>query len=232
MRLWPQAAAVAGLLLALATAFSTFLGPLAGMLGALAKLAVVALISAGCGRVLLSRLPLSDVSDSQKTLIGVTLGLGILCLLTLALAAAHLLSAVSVAGLLAALWLVGFSELRAVVVSLGANRNLLVDRPWVTAGILAALLLALVPAAAPPHQYDALVYHLPLASAYARTGSLAAPAHLLFSYFPQNAEMLFTLSLLMRSDLLAQMFMWLCLALSVWWLFELGRREAPLSAAA
>ncbi len=225
-----RAAAAAGLVLALYTGWSTFLGPCVDALGAIAKLAVVALLATGCGRVLLGRLSLSDVSDSQKTLIGATLGLGLLSLGVFALAALRSLGPWSLAALLAALWLVGFTELRAVLTSLGGNRNLLTDRPWFSAGVFAALLLALIPAAAPPHHYDALVYHLPLAASYAKAGSLQPPPRLLFSFFPQNAEMLFTLALTMRSDLLAQMFMWLCLALSVWWVFEIGKREAPLSA--
>ncbi|MBI3551283.1 MAG: phospholipid carrier-dependent glycosyltransferase [Elusimicrobia bacterium] len=230
MRGGALAAAAAGLLLALASFYSTALGPCAEALGALAKLAVVALIATGCGRAALGSLRLSDVSDSQKTLIGATVGLGLLSLCTFGLAALHVLSVWSLAVMLAGLWLAGFSELRAVVVSLGANRNLLVERPWAAAGVLSALALALIPAGAPPHHYDALVYHLPLAQAYARAGSLAANPRLLYSHFPQNGEMLFTLALLMKSDLLAQMFMWLCLVLSVWWLLELGKREAPLSA--
>jgi hypothetical protein len=229
MSRWPAAAAAAGLGLALFTAYGTFLGPCAAGLSALAKLLVVGLIAAGCGRAGLGLLGLSDISDSQKTLIGATLGLGLLSTATLALAASHFLNVWSLAGLLAVLWLLGFTELRAVIVSFAANRNLLVERPWTTAAVLTGLALAYAPTWAPPHQYDALVYHLSLAQGYVRAASLVAPQRLMYAYFPQNGEMLFTLALLMKSDLLAQMFMWLCLALSVWWLFELGRREAPLS---
>lgn len=229
MNRWPTAAAAAGLGLALFTAYGTFFGPCADGLSGLAKLLVVGLIAAGCGRAGLGLLGLSDISDSQRTLIGATLGLGLLSTATMALAALHILNVWSLAGLLAVLWLLGFTELRAVVVSFAANRNLLVERPWTTAAVLAGLVLAYIPTWAPPHQYDALVYHLSLAQGYVRAGSLAAPARLMYAYFPQNGEMLYTLALLMKSDLLAQMFMWLALALSVWWLFELGRREAPLS---
>jgi hypothetical protein len=42
--------------------------------------------------------------------------------------------------------------------------------------------------------------------------------------------MLFCLALLFKSDILAQMLMWLCWVLSAWWIFEMGRREAPLAA--
>jgi len=62
-------------------------------------------------------------------------------------------------------------------------------------------------------------------------GGLVTPDYLPFAHFPQNAEMLFSFALLLGSDVLAQLFSWLAMALSVWWLFEMGRREAPLSAA-
>lgn len=223
------AAAAAGLALALYTGWETFLWPCLDGITALVKLAVVFLIATGCGRVGLRRLGLSDISDSQKTLLGATLGLGMLSLAVFGLAAAGALNEWSLAGLLAVLWLVGVTETRAILESLTANRNILVERPWAAAAIALGLLLALAPTWAPPHQYDSLVYHLALAQDYVRAHALSAPPRLMYAYFPQNGEMLFTLALLMRSDLLAQMLMWLCLALSAWWLFELGKREAPLS---
>jgi hypothetical protein len=35
----------------------------------------------------------------------------------------------------------------------------------------------------------------------------------------------------MGSDILPQMFSWLAMALSVWWVFEMGKREMPTTAA-
>lgn len=197
---------------------------------AVLQLTVTVLIATGCGRVLLRVLGFSDISDSQKTLIGCTMGLGLLAFGTLGLAGLRGLSGISMALLLAAMWLVGFTEMRAVVVSLTSNRNLLGDRPVPTAFVFAFVLLVFACCWIPPHQYDSLVYHLPLAKEYVRRHGLGRVEPLIYMHFPQNGEMLFTLALLMRSDLLAQMFMWLSFVLSIWWVFELGKREAPLSA--
>ncbi len=190
----------------------------------------MALLATGAGRVLLRWLGVGDVSESQKTLIGATLGLGVLSLLGFALCAARVLYVPALMTALAALWIVGATELRQVIVSLGANRNLLRERPLATAATLALLLLSLWMTFIPPHQYDALVYHLPLPEAYIRAHRFVTVPSLVYSHFPQNGEMLYTVALLLRNDLLAQMFMWLAGALSVWWIFELGKREAPLSA--
>ena len=189
-----------------------------------------ALTAAGVGRVLIGLLNLSDVSDSQKTLLGATLGLGGLSLLTFALAAAGMLNATVLTVAVALLWLVSYAELRAVFASFDAPWSLLRERPAPVLAVAGALLAVLWTCLVPPHQYDTLVYHLPLPAAYLRQGSLAPVPHLLFSHFPQNAEMLFTLALALKSELLAQMFSWLALALTVGWVFEMGRRSAPLPA--
>jgi len=135
-----------------------------------------------------------------------------------------------VSGLLALCWVVGFTEMRDVVSSMVGNLGLLRDRPVLAGGtglILAGLFwLAWVP----PHFYDALVYHLPLAAAYAREGRVFPVEHLLFTHFPQNGEMLYTLALLLGSETLAQLFTWLGTFLSVWWLFEMGKRQLPITA--
>lgn len=230
MTFWPAWVAGMSLLFGLYTAASYFLPAFQWGLLATLQLALVMLIATGTGRVLLRALGLSDVSDSQKTLIGCTLGLGILSLAIFFLAALHILQGWTVSLMLAALWLVGFTELRPIILSLGANRNLLAERPLAAGAILLFLGLVFWMAWVPPHQYDSLVYHLALPRAYLREGGLVALDHLMYSHFPQNGEMLFALALLMKSDLLAQMFMWLATALSVWWIFEAGKREAPLSA--
>lgn len=227
---WPEVAALATLVFALYTFASYFWTSWRSPLMALLQLGVTALIATGCGRVLLRVLGFTDISDSQKTLIGCTMGLALLSYGTLGLAALKGLSGLSMACLLAALWLVGFTEMRAVIVSLTSNRNLLGDRPLASGTIFFFMALVFWLTWVPPHQYDALVYHLPLAHAYVQAHGLTRVEPLIYTHFPQNGEMLFTLALLMRSDLLAQMFMWLSFVLSVWWVFEMGKREAPLSA--
>lgn len=226
----PALLAVATFLYALFL-FGGYFGPAyrSGLVS-LVQLALVLLLSTGAGRVMLRWLGVADVSESQRTLVGATLGLGALSLCAFALCAAHILYLWTALGALAVLWVAGATELRDVVVSLGANRNLVRERPISAAAVAALLAACLWVTFVPPHQYDSLVYHLPLAAAYIRAHGFTTVPTLVYTHFPQNGEMLYTLALLMKSDLLAQMFMWLAGALSIWWVFELGRREAPLSA--
>ncbi|UPT73853.1 MAG: phospholipid carrier-dependent glycosyltransferase [Elusimicrobiota bacterium] len=193
-------------------------------------LSLTVLLATGSGRALAGRLGLSDMSESQKTLAGATLGLGMLALGGMALGAVGLYKPWAASALLAALWLAGYGELKPALESLAPDRSLLRERPLAAAAVALPLLAALWMCLVPPHQYDSLVYHLALPQAYIREGRLFAPPGIVYAHFPQNGEMLFTLALLLGSDLLAQMYMWLSTVLSVWWVFALGRREAPMSA--
>lgn len=188
------------------------------------------LLATGSGRALAGRLGLGDMSESQKTLAGATLGLGLLSLGGFALGALGLYKPWAASVLLGALWLAGYSELKPALESLAPDRSLIRERPLASAAIALPLLAALWMCLVPPHQYDSLVYHLALPQAYIREGRLFAPPGIVYAHFPQNGEMLFTLALLLGSDLLAQMYMWLASVLAIWWIFALGRREAPMSA--
>ncbi|MBI5246413.1 MAG: phospholipid carrier-dependent glycosyltransferase [Elusimicrobia bacterium] len=193
-------------------------------------LVLTILLSTGSGRALVGRLGLSDMSESQKTLAGMTLGLGMLSLGGFFLGAAGLYKPWAASALLAGLWISGYSQLVPALESLAPDQSLLRERPLAAAAVALPLIAALWMCLVPPHQYDSLVYHLALPQAYVREGRLFAPPGIVYTHFPQNGEMLFTLALLLGSDLLAQMYMWLSTALSIWWVFALGRREAPMSA--
>lgn len=208
--------------------FQAFHAALVPGLVATALLALVFFTAAGCGRLLLRRFEMRGLSESERTLVGATLGLGLLTQALFLLGAIGLLKSWAVIALLGAFWVLGFTELSDLWTSLGANRSLLRDRPLMTAVLLAVLALLFWLAWVPPHLYDSLVYHLPLAAEYAREGRLVVRPDLIFSNFPQNGEMLFTLALLLGSDILAQLFSWLGAFLAIWWLFEMGKREAPI----
>ncbi len=195
-------------------------------------LVLTILLATGSGRALAGKLGLSDMSESQKTLAGATLGLGLLSLGGLLLGALGLFKPWAASALLAALWVIGYGELKPALESLAPDQNLLRDRPLAAAAVALPLLAALWMCIVPPHQYDSLVYHLALPQEYVRAGRLFAPPGIVYAHFPQNGEMLFTLALLLGSDILAQMYMWLSTVLAIWWVFSLGRREAPMSAVA
>ncbi|MBI5595558.1 MAG: phospholipid carrier-dependent glycosyltransferase [Elusimicrobia bacterium] len=206
-------------------AFSLALAP--GLV-ATALLVLVSFTVAGCGRLLLRRFEVRGLSESERTLVGATLGLGLLTQGLFMLGAVGLLRGWAVIALLGAFWVVGFTELADLWTSLGANRNILRERPLMTAALLALFAALYWLSWVPPHQYDSLVYHLPLAAGYARDGGLWNRPDLVFSNFPQNGEMLFTLAALLGSDTLSQLFGWLAAFLAAWWLFEMGKREAPI----
>jgi len=200
--------------------------------GALAAALLIFLLLTitGCGRILLRSFRVRGLTEPEKTIVGATLGLGLLSQGLFLLGVAGWLKTWAVSLLLGAFWVIGFTEMRDLGASLSANRDLLKDRPVLAGGVLAVLAGLWWLCFVPPHQYDALVYHLPLAADYARSGQITARPDLLFSHFPQNGEMLYALSLLLGSDLLTQMMTWLGTFLSVWWTLEMGKRLVPVTA--
>ncbi|MFH1724585.1 MAG: hypothetical protein ABII00_08185 [Elusimicrobiota bacterium] len=229
-RCWPAWFAGLLALFAVHAALQHFSGALWAGAVSSALLAVVALAAAGCGRTLLRLFGIRGARESEKTLVGATLGLGALSQGVLLLGALGWLRTGTALALIGAFWVAGSGEMRGALASLGADRRVLRERPLLAGGVLALLGLTLWLAWVPPHQYDSLVYHMPLAQAYAREGRIVVLPELLFSHFPQNGEMLYALALLLGSDLLAQMFTWLGTFLSVWWLLEAGKRELPVAA--
>lgn len=209
--------------LAAAVAADGLLPALRPGIPALLLLAFSALAAAGAGRRLAGRLA-PALADDEKTVAGATLGLGLLSMGTFALAALGLLKPWAASGLLGALWLAGWAEVRPALASLADGARRALSRPWLCALIGLPLLFALWACLVPPHQYDSLVYHLALPQEYLRAGRLYAPEGLVFAHFPQNGEMLFTLALALGSDLLAQMYVWLATALTIGWLLTFGRR--------
>jgi hypothetical protein len=226
---WPSVFAAFLALFSLHVGLSYFSGVLIGGFISAALLVLVLLTVAGCGRILFRLFNVSGVSESEKTLIGATLGLGILSQAVMFIGAVGWLKPWAISLILGLFWIVGFTEMRDLVKSLGANRNLLKDRPVLSGSLLAGLALLFWFTWVPPHQYDSLVYHLALPAAYIREGRIFNVEHLLYSHFPQNGEMFYTLALLLGSDVLAQMFTWLGTFLSVWWLFEMAKRELPIT---
>jgi len=195
-------------------------------LEAMVLLGVVGSIALGCGRAAADRLGLGELPGGQKTVVGASLGLGILSLTIFALAVLGLLRPWVVASVLAVFWLMGFSQWRE---ALAGNRIAEQWRrcPWAAAAVLLPLGILLWLAWVPPHQYDSLVYHLALPQAYLGAGRLITVDHLIFSHFPQNAEMLFSLALALHCDLLAQMLMWLATALCAAWLWAVCPDSVP-----
>lgn len=89
----------------------------------------------------------------------------------------------------------------------------------------------------PPTGFDATMYHLPFAKAFATTGGVPFLPDLRFPVFPQANEMLFAMALLFAPDIATHLVQWLLTALTaalIWsWAREAwGRPAAGLLAAA
>lgn len=231
MRGWPAWYAGLGLLFALGAAAGFLPDSARSGLLASGQLFVLALTAAGAGRRLWRVLGPSELAESEKTLIGATLGLGILSLGTSLLGCLGWLNGGAAAAMIAGVGLWGLPEWRAVLRTLAAARGLFEERPLSAAAMASLTGLVFWTTWIPPHQYDSLVYHLALPQSYLRSASLAPIQGLLFSYFPQNGEMLFALALLLKSDILAQMLMCLAAGLGAGWVFQEGRRRAAPAAA-
>lgn len=219
--------------LAAAVAWDGLLPALRPGLFPLLLLLLSALASAGVGRRLVGLLT-DALDEEEKTVAGASLGLGCLALGVLALGVVGLFKPWSCSALLGVFWLLGWSEVRPALDSASSGLRRAAASPWLALLIGLPLLGALWACLVPPHQYDSLVYHLRLPQEYLRVGRLHAPEGLVYSHFPQNGEMLFTLALALGSDLLAQMYVWLASVLTVGWLLTFGRRltsAAPWAAA-
>lgn len=179
--------------------------------------------AAGVGRRLVAVMT-DGLDESEKTVAGMTLGLGMLSLSVFLLGAVGLFKPWACALLLGFFWLIAWPAVGPMTDSLRAGMHRASEKPWLCLLIGLPLFFTFWACLVPPHQYDSLVYHLKLPQEYLRVGRLHAPEGLVYSHFPQNGEMLFTLALALGSDLLAQMYVWLATVLTVGWLLTFGRR--------
>jgi hypothetical protein len=102
-------------------------------------------------------------------------------------------------------------------------------RSWPAAVLLGATgAMTLAASLAPETSQDALVYHLALPARYIEAGGIVEVPGSFYAAFPQNAEMLFLLGLLLDGDGLAKSFHWLSGAGSVLAVAALARRLLPL----
>ena len=185
--------------------------------------------AAGVGRRAISLLA-EGLDEEEKTVAGATLGLGCLALSVFFLGAVGLFKPWACSGLLGIFWIIAWPEIGPIIDSIRSGIQRALVSPWLCVLIGLPLIVVLWACLVPPHQYDSLVYHLKLPQEYLRVGRLHAPEGLVYSHFPQNGEMLFTLALALGSDLLAQMYVWLATALTIAWLLTFGRRVTQAAA--
>jgi len=178
--------------------------------------AFLALLCAwGIGLPLARKMLPSQCTRGERLVFGVALGWGAIALLMMGLGTVGL-------------WTVGVARggvLVGAVVGLFfifKNNPFKGDMKWEISGwTWAVVLLIAALALSPITYYDSLVYHFALPAAYVKTGHWKGWTELVYSAFPQNLEMLWTLGLLLHKDIVsnaigASLAVFLILAVSAW----------------
>ena len=163
-----------------------------------AQAGMVILAALGLGFAVLSGLRLSPQDGWERLFFGATTGLGSLALLVFGAGSVGLLDPaiwwVLITGL--ALWgiwvLMGDTALRSAVRRLRSRSFSGLEAVLLGTGAV-ALGLYFLCALAPPTFFDSMVYHLSLADRFVAAGRITVDPDFVFSFFPLNMEMLYTL---------------------------------------
>ena len=192
---------------------------LAGFLGPLLLLAVTAWV---LGRGVTRALGLAFEGRLEKGAVSTALGLALAAHLLLLLGFAGWIRAVPLLLIAAGIHLLGSPIWRETW------KDLRTGGPWPLMPVMVLLVLPFVlPALYLPTTFDATLYHLPFARAFAATGGVPYLADLRFPVFPQANEVLFAAVMLGGRDVAAQgvqlLATLLTAALTALW----GRRAFP-----
>jgi hypothetical protein len=187
------------------------------MLGALSQhilnllfLGGMSLAAIGLGRLILCGSGTRLISFGEYVLFSTGLGFGVLSYSVFILGALQLLCPAAVyllLGLCALLSLVGWGSLRP---SLEIERKpafktqLSFWNRCIAAILVACLLLGLLLVLTPAIGKDALIYHLAVPKLFLKHHGIYFVPGNIFAYYPLNSEMLFTLGLALRGDVLAK----------------------------
>lgn len=192
---------------------------------------LIALAALLIGRQVVAWLRLRTNSELEIHIYSLGLGLGILSLLVFLCGIAGLLNPVLLYGIVLLIIVSYRKEIKALCIKL---RKISIPRFSFWQGtmvffIMVSLLLSFIASLAPPTYYDSLVYHCALPAVYLREGIIRSQPYNLFSYFPANMEMLYTLSLGMGSDLAANLISWITMVVTLGALYVFAKRIFSLS---
>jgi len=162
--------------------------------------ALLILLSAlSFGAALLRWLKLRPAGNEAAALFAVGLGLAVLSFLTLCLGALGFMGKVRFVILLMALLFIGLQDLGALLRSAAPAVRRMRRASWFRIALWCVLgfflLLNLTRAFEPPWQYDVLEYHLAAPKAYHEAGRVFFLRDNVYANFPENAEMLYLLSM-------------------------------------
>jgi hypothetical protein len=166
----------------------------------------LAAAAVGLGEIALKALRFEAGNRAERFLFAATMGLGCLAIFTLFIGWAGLLRPAvlwpPLAGLAAwGVWKIFGRDgyVMGTVRLLRGHRFGLLEAVLLGTGG-AALGLYFLGALAPPSFFDSMVYHLALPDRFARAGTIAVDPDFVFSYFPLNMEMLYTLGRVLFAD--------------------------------
>lgn len=169
-----------------------------GMLD-LATAAALTLLSAGIGRGLLARLPMSPLSRLERLALAGLIGFGVVGLAALGLGMIGLFNRAALWGLIAVGALAFRRGVRAWAGDLvGVVRDLRLDSAWnaFSAVIAAAMLLmALTEALSAPIRWDSLAYQLIAPARYLESGRIEPYSDNFYLGFPQGVNLLFGIAM-------------------------------------
>lgn len=187
----------------------------------------------GYGTFILKTTGLRKTRDGFYYIHAITLGLGVLAHLSLALGALSLLYEIAAWALLVPGMAMASLELYKLY-----NRhrsNILgqitqVEVPSVFSAVLSLILITnclyplLTDALSPPLWWDEVAYHLAVPKIYIQNHAITYIPFIPYSNWPMEAEMLFALGLLLRSETLAHLIEWSAFLLICWSLYLSGKR--------
>jgi hypothetical protein len=170
--------------------------------------AAILAVAAALGSWLTQRL--SYRSLLERLVFSTGLGLGVFSLLTLVLALLGLLYRWLFWGLLIAGGLLLWKEIRSLLIALRQDLKQLTlpKTAWfafLTTFLSVTILLALTTALLPPTEWDSLVYHLVGPERYLQAHRLVSDFTNYYLFFPSFVEMLFTLGMALRGDILPRL---------------------------
>jgi len=186
------------------------------------------MIAFGMGRKILKLLRIEGESILESTIFALGLGFGSLSLIMFALGILQLYYTWVVYSVLGILSVFSFFEVKKVRLQ---KPQLSSSKPRFTIfaiffwGILGvAAVINLVGALIPESFYDSLVFHLAVPSLYKINHGIRYIETIFTSHFPQNMHMLYTLSLLLGTDILAKLIHWIMGIFVVLLVYTFGRK--------
>jgi len=172
---------------------------------------LIIIISLGVGRLLIKPFKISNLTFGLRSLFALGLGFGTIAIAVLVLGSFAGINTITIWVLIFLCLAVSYFELKQFSRKLIRYVLSLISKKWgfgellVFYSCLTASLIAFLCALAPPTYYDSITYHLALPAKYIFEGRIFHVPFSIYAHFPQNMEMLFTLSLIVGDDITAQL---------------------------